>query len=54
MSSFSPWMYLYYSLLGVTSFVSLYQPLGCPLCSWGRVVSSGETFEVRVFSFIGM
>ena len=45
-SSFSPWMYLYYSLLGVTSFVSLYQPLGCPLCSWSRVVSSGETVEI--------
>ena len=39
---FPPWMYLDYSLLGVTSFVSLYQPLGCPLCSWDWVVSSGE------------
>ena len=27
------WMYLCYSPLGVTSFVSLYHPLGCPLCS---------------------
>ena len=25
-------------LLGVTNFVSLYQPLGCPLCSRDRVV----------------
>jgi hypothetical protein len=30
---FPPSMYLGYSLLGVMNFVSLYQPLGCPLCS---------------------
>ena len=26
--------------------VSFYQPLGCLLCSWSRVVSSGETVEI--------
>ena len=29
-------------------------PLGCPLCSWDRLVSSGETIEICVFSSIGM
>ena len=52
--AFSSLMCFGYSLLGVTSFVSLYQILGCPLCSWDRVVSSGETIDIYVFSFIGM
>ena len=51
---FPPWMYLGYSPLGVTSFVSLYQPLGCLLCSWDRVVSSGENVQIFVFSYFGM
>ena len=51
---FPPWMYLCYSLLGVTNFVSLYQSLGCSLCSWDRVVPSSETFEICIFSFIEM
>ena len=52
--SFPPWIYLDYSPLGVTSFVSLYQPLGCPVCSWDRVVSSGETVEICVSSSFRM
>ena len=49
---FPPLMFLDYSLLGVTRFVSLYQPLGCLLCSSDRVVSSGEVAHICVFSSI--
>ena len=49
---FPPRMFLDYSPLGVTRFVSLYQPLSCLLCSSDQVVLSLEVAQIYVFSSI--
>jgi len=51
--SFPPWMCMDCSLLGVRSFVSLYQPLDYFPCSLDRVISSGEAVEICVFLVLG-